>query len=89
MAYANEGIKQMQNERRVRLFRNGRNQAIRIPREFELKGREAVIRKEGGRLIVEPVGKPGLLSVLAGLEPLDEPFPDVDDDLLPADDIEL
>ncbi len=27
-----------QNERYVRLFRNGRNQALRIPREFELGG---------------------------------------------------
>ena len=29
--------------RRVRLFRNGRNQAARIPREFELPGEDAVI----------------------------------------------
>ena len=27
-----------QPERHVRLFRNGRNQALRIPREFELTG---------------------------------------------------
>ncbi|RLA52238.1 MAG: AbrB/MazE/SpoVT family DNA-binding domain-containing protein, partial [Gammaproteobacteria bacterium] len=26
----------MEQERHVRLFRNGRNQAVRIPREFEL-----------------------------------------------------
>ena len=25
----------MCNQRRVRLFRNGRNQAVRIPREFD------------------------------------------------------
>ena len=31
------------NERRVRLFKNGRNQAIRIPREFELPGEEAIL----------------------------------------------
>lgn len=31
-------------ERHVRLFRNGRNQAVRIPREFELPGEEAIIR---------------------------------------------
>jgi hypothetical protein len=29
--------------RHVRLFRNGRNQALRIPREFELEGEEALI----------------------------------------------
>jgi len=79
----------IQKRRHVRIFRNGRNQAIRIPRDFELKGSEAVIHKEGSRLIVEPVEKEGLLSVLAGLEPLDETFPDIDDKLLPIDDIRL
>ena len=34
-----------QRERRVRLFRNGRNQLLRIPRELELEGEEALVRK--------------------------------------------
>jgi len=76
-------------ERHVRLFRNGRNQALRIPREFELEGEEALIRKEGDRLIVEPIRKGRLLALLASLEPLEEPFPDVDDDLPPLDDVPL
>ena len=76
-------------ERHVRLFRNGRNQALRIPREFELEGEEALIRKEGDRLIVEPIRKGRLLALLASLEPLTEPFPDVDDDLSPMDDVQL
>lgn len=76
-------------ERHVRLFRNGRNQALRIPREFELEGEEALIRKEGDRLIVEPIRKGRLLALLASLEPLDEPFPDVDKDLPPLDDVAL
>ncbi len=76
-------------ERHVRLFRNGRNQALRIPREFELEGEEAIIRKEGGRLIVEPVRKGKLLALLATLDPLTEPFPDIDDDLPPLDDVQL
>ena len=79
----------MQAERHVRLFRNGRNQALRIPREFELDSDEAIIRKEGDRLIVEPVKKASLLALLATLEPLDEDFPDVDRGLLPPDDVEL
>lgn len=74
-------------ERHVRLFRNGRNQAVRIPREFELEGSEAILRKEGDRLIIEPIRKSGLLALLSGLEPLDEPFPDVDEDLTPLDDV--
>lgn len=76
-------------ERHVRLFRNGRNQALRIPRELELEGDEAILRKEGDRLIVEPVRKGRLLALLATLEPLEEPFPDVDENLPPADDVVL
>ena len=64
-------------ERQVRLFRNGRNQALRIPRDLELPGRAATLRKEGPRLIVEPVAAPSLLAVLAKLRPLDEDFPSI------------
>ena len=78
-----------ETERHVRLFRNGRNQALRIPREFELEGDEAVLRKEGDRLIIEPVRKGRLLAVLASLEPLEETFPDDDDDLAPLNDVDL
>ena len=75
------------NERRVRLFKNGRNQAIRIPREFELPGEEAILRKEGDRLILEPTVPVSLLAVLASLEPLDEELPTIPD--LPIDDVDL
>ena len=78
-----------ETERHVRLFRNGRNQALRIPREFELEGDEAVLRKEGDRLIIEPVRKGQLLALLASLEPLEEKFPDVDEDLAHLDEVEL
>lgn len=76
-------------ERHVRIFKNGRNQAIRIPREFELPGDEAIIQKEGDRLIIEPAKKKSLLCLLSTWEPSDEEFPDVDRDLLPLDDVEL
>ena len=80
----------MQRERQVRLFRNGRNKALRIPRELELDADEAIIRKEGERLIVEPVNRrPNIATLLAGWEPLDEPLLDVDEGLLPLDDIRL
>ena len=79
----------MRSERHVRLFRNGRNQAIRIPREFELKGDEAIIRREGSRLIIEPIQNDGLLSVLATLTPLEEDFADMDESLPALDDVVL
>jgi len=66
-------------ERHVKLFRNGRNQAVRIPREFELPGNEAIIRKEGERLIIEPTPPRSLLDVLAALPTLDEQFPSIED----------
>lgn len=76
-------------ERQVRLFRNGRNQAVRIPREFELEGDEAILHKEGDRLILEPVRKGRLLALLASLEPIDEAFPDIDEDLGSLKDVNL
>ena len=79
----------MQAERHVKLFRNGRNQAVRIPREYELPGDEAVMRKEGNKLIIEPAQRRSLLQVIAGWQPLSDNFPDVDENLLPLDDIEL
>ena len=79
----------LETERHVRLFRNGRNQALRIPREFELDADEAVLRKDGDRLIIEPVRKGGLLAVLASLEPLENNFPDVDADLPTLNDVDI
>lgn len=81
--------KTVSTERHVRLFRNGRNQAVRIPREFELAGNEAVMRREGDRLVIEPLPPRGLLDVLSQLSPLDEAFPDVDTGLPPLDDVDL
>ena len=69
----------MQKERHVRLFRNGRNQALRIPREFELEGNEAIIRKDGDKLIIEPVPKNSLLDLLATWKPMDQDFPEIKD----------
>jgi antitoxin VapB len=71
------GRLQVTTERHVRLFRNGRNQALRIPRDLELPGNAATLRKEGARLIVEPLAGPSLLAVLATLKPIDEEFPPV------------
>jgi antitoxin VapB len=78
----------MEPQRVVRLFRNGRNQAVRIPRDFELPGFQALLRKEGDRLIFEPMPRPTLLQLLATWEPLDEDFPDLET-LEPVEKVEL
>lgn len=79
--------------RTVSLFRNGRNQAIRIPAEFELPGDKATIRKDGDRLIIEPKVEEhdDLLTFLRSREPLgpEDDFPDIDDDLPPLRDVDL
>jgi antitoxin VapB len=43
-----------QEIRTAKLFRNGRNQAVRLPREYELDAEEVLIRKEGNNLILTP-----------------------------------
>jgi antitoxin VapB len=65
--------------RYVRLFRNGRNQAVRIPVEFELPGNEAIMHRDGDRLVIEPVRKRGLVALLKSMKPIDERLPEIDD----------
>ena len=50
---------------------------------------EAIIRKEGNRLILEPLKKNGLLNVLKNMEPIEENFPDVDESLIPLNDVKI
>jgi antitoxin VapB len=71
--------------REAKLFRNNRSQAVRIPVEFELPGDRVLIRREGEKLIIEPIAKPANISELLAawrqeppLGPEDE-FPDIDD----------
>jgi antitoxin VapB len=69
----------MNAHRYARLFKNGRNQAVRIPREFELPGEDVIIHKEGDRLIIEPAPPQSLLAILRELPPLEEEFPEIAD----------
>jgi antitoxin VapB len=88
------------SSRRVRLFRNGANQAVRIPKEFELPGTDAIMRRENNRLILELVpDKPKkgtaaalllALEEIAKLGPCRDEFPDIGEEgLLTLDDIAL
>ena len=69
----------MPEKKRVRLFRNGCNQAVRIPVEFELPGNKAIMHRDGDRLVIEPARKRGLTALLKTMKPLDEDFPAIDD----------
>ena len=39
----------------AKLFKNGRSQAVRLPREFRFEGDRVSVRRSGRGLLVEPV----------------------------------
>lgn len=82
-------------ERTVRIFRNGRSRAVRIPSEFDLPGDEVVLRQEkDGLITIQPLERRltprEVVEWLRSQPPVKEEFPDIDDsDLLPLDDVKL
>jgi antitoxin VapB len=39
----------------AKLFKNGHSQAVRLPKEFRLQGKEVKISKQGNKIILEPL----------------------------------
>lgn len=56
--------------RTAKLFWSGRSQAVRLPKEFRFEGTEVRIRKERGRVILEPDSESW--DWVRRLRPLDE-----------------
>jgi antitoxin VapB len=79
----------MQNSCHISLLTNGQDQVLTIPHEFALSSTEVLLRKEGHRLIIEPIPSSSLLSLLTTLQDLTDNFPDIDEGLLPLDNITL
>ena len=72
--------------RTASIFRNGRNQAVRIPVEFELPGDEVTIERDGDALILRPKkARPKTFAELLSTWENEPDFPDVDDSDLPPD----
>lgn len=71
----------------MRLFRNGRNQAVRIPREFELPGDGAIMRRVGDTLVIEPEDHDPLVAALNRMAKLDDEIGEIED--LPPEPIDL
>ncbi|MFM9974498.1 MAG: antitoxin [Beijerinckiaceae bacterium] len=67
----------------AKLFMHGRSQAVRLPKEFRMPGTEVNVRREGDRIVLEPVDA-SLFDVAAWFARLetyrDTPFPDAPDD---------
>jgi antitoxin VapB len=76
--------------KQAKVFKNGRNRAVRIPVEFDFPGDDVTITKEGNRIIIEPVDREEeFFKWLESVDPWEEAFPDVDEGLLPLDDVKL
>jgi antitoxin VapB len=66
----------------VKLERSGGDQIVRIPHEIALPGEEAVLRRDGDRVVVEAAeGTPpkNLIEYLRSIPPITEEFPKIDD----------
>jgi antitoxin VapB len=74
---------------RVKLIRDGDTQSLILPQGFTFSSTEFILRQEEDRLILEPIQKKSLLELLSSLDDLDEEFPDVEEGLLPLDNIDL
>jgi antitoxin VapB len=44
----------MAMRKKTKLFMSGNSQAVRIPREFQLQGREVEIQRRGNTLVISP-----------------------------------
>ena len=70
----------------AKLFTHGRSQAVRLPKEFRLPGKEVRVSRVGHRVILEPIARSpdDVAAVFAEIDRLlaGAPFPDVG----PADD---
>ena len=79
----------MTTKYKVKLIQKGKTQSLTLPEELNLATTEVTIRQEDDKLIIEPLKKKSLLETFATLEDIEEEFPDVDEGLLPLDNIDL
>ena len=79
----------MPNSRQISLSKKGEEQVLLIPQDFALSGTEVLLRQEGDRLIIEPICSTSLLDMLNTLPDIADNFPDIDEALLPLDDMKF
>jgi antitoxin VapB len=68
----------------AKLFMHGRSQAVRLPKEFRMPGTEVSVRRDGDRIVLEPMVPPpfDVKAWLARLDSYrDQPFPALPEDL--------
>lgn len=57
----------------AKIFRSGRSQAVRLPKDFRFEGNEVRIRRHGNSVILEPIAQ-DWAWLDAIVEPLDDDF---------------
>lgn len=72
----------------ARLFKNGRSQAVRLPKQFRFSGDEVLVSREGEAVILEPIKRKGWprgywerlreMRVPAAIQPMKVILQDVD-----------
>lgn len=59
-------------ERTAKIFRNGSSQAVRLPKEFRVRGREVIVKRYGGMIVLVPKihRKADLAAAIADIGPV-------------------
>lgn len=47
----------MAETKTAKLFTHGRSQAVRLPKEFRLPGKEVRVSRQGNRVVLEPIAR--------------------------------
>lgn len=68
---------------KAKLFKNGRSQAVRLPKEFRLPGNEAIISHMGDAIVLQPI-RHSWLDIYNHLEEISD-FMEKREDLPPED----
>jgi antitoxin VapB len=69
----------------AKLFMHGRSQAVRLPKEFRLPGKEVRVRRVGAGILLEPL-ETDVNAWLARVRELADPdFPDPEQPPMPPD----
>lgn len=81
----------MNEIRRTTVFRHGETVAVEIPQDFGLVAGEVTIRRDGDHLIIDAAKSTPktFREMLDQMETIDVEWPDVDEGLLPPDDVKL
>lgn len=59
---------------KAKLFRHGRSQAVRLPKEFRFEGEEVYVRRVGDEVILSMRPRAAMRSLVEALDEFDDGF---------------